>query len=841
MNTRKFFLSLLLLVTATFMSGVLAQSAEDAVKYGQLQEIQIPAAGKLGKYIKKKDPNVTALKISGELNAKDWDVLYSLPNVAYLDLQNVTNVASVYKFKDNQGYHVEVELSDGQILLNLPNTLKFLAVPQGAKNVLLPDDINYTFDMLVLGTGTVFIGYKGWYGKLQLNEEFGKDIKFTDIKVTATNSIQDANPKLIAFLKEHYARQNATTTSQCDPEWLNERIRKLEVEMGGNGIVSYVNSKFSQSIEGRINDYTNCKTLYIQGDGQYCNCDNIYPKEIVIQSTGDRILRQYTGNAKRVDLSDYSYIYAYAFKNSTVEIVNTGDKITEIPNGCFVSCENLKEVAMPSVKTIRSNAFYDCPQLRTISMPAIDYIEQYAFDSQNIALLSTIDYTYKVPADSLNIEIASFIGTGVKKIDLLAHPYAPNLTNTSTGYDYSKFYNKFQQEVICLIPNGSRKHRYNTGGWQELRVVEQGAKKSYAFRLDSIGSLKNYLTEDIVLNVDSLTLSGFMDETEFALIRQCKYLRYLDITNLFTFASVEVAKANLSKSIALARFVAALSNMQNDVTQAKYQNYEVDTETALRSEFSNKILQKLVPDKVSNEELDEIFGVGKIIPSDECYFPEGALEGLIFIEEIYFPNKLLSIQRQNLFIHKDINPFTGREAYDTRNYTRSIQRLKKVRLSNELHTLGDFLFADSPLEEINFPDSLKIVGFYCFKNCNLSKVDLSRTNISTYQFSRVSSHDGDIQYLIDTNSKGLPLFVFSGSPLQELRLPKKLTNVEWMGDQLSTSEKENEIVLYVYFKEPYCTAAQMAGAYGEIKEIHIPRGTKAAWRGYPNVIDDIDL
>ena len=27
----------------------------------------------------------------------------------------------------------------------------------------------------------------------------------------------------------------------------------------------------------------------------------------------------------------------------------------------------------------------------------------------------------------------------------------------------------------------------------------------------------------------------------------------------------------------------------------------------------------------------------------------------------------------------------------------------------------------------------------------------------------------------------------------------------------------------------------------KIKELHIPRGQKAAWRGYPNLIDDIDL
>ena len=70
---------------------MLAQSAEDAAKYGQLQEIQVPAAGKLGKFIKKADPNVMALKISGDFNEKDWELLYSLPNVAYLDLQDVHN------------------------------------------------------------------------------------------------------------------------------------------------------------------------------------------------------------------------------------------------------------------------------------------------------------------------------------------------------------------------------------------------------------------------------------------------------------------------------------------------------------------------------------------------------------------------------------------------------------------------------------------------------------------------------------------------------------------------------------------------------------------------------
>lgn len=813
MRTRRIIFSSLLLIVATMFNAVFAQSAEEAAKYGQLQEIQVPAAGKLGKYIKKKDSNVTAVKISGELNAKDWDVLFSLPNVAYLDLQNVTNVASVYKFKDNQGYHVEVEISEGQILLNLPNTLKFLAVPQGAKNVLLPDDINYTFDMLVLGTGTVFIGYKGWYGKLQLNEEFGKDIKFTDIKVTTTNSIQDANPTLIAFLKEHYARQNATTTSQCDPEWLNERIRKMEVEMGGNGIVGYVNSKFSQSIEGRINDYTNCKTLYIQGDGQYCNCDNIYPEEIVIQSTGDRILRQYTGNAKRVDLSDYSYIYAYAFKNSTVEIVNTGDKITIIPEYCFLGCKNLKKITMPAVNTIRSRAFQECSNLTTISIPSVELIEPNAFAGVDIQ--KDLNYTYKVPADVLNLDLSIFVNTGVKIVDLSEHPYAPDLSwNRDNGNKY-EYLPILQKNTMFLIPPGARSHRYNAGDWQTLRIKEIGAKTTYTCKLDSIGSLKHFITDDIAENIESLTLNGVMDETEFELIKKCKNLKYLDMSHCFTFASVEVAKNKAKAELAFAQLVALASGWDRQQKELQHANHEISTEQLQQAQVRDYFIQNSGIDDISMEDVDALFGNGKVIPNSECYFPDYALIGLWQLEEIKFPRKLLKLELKNLW---DKSKF----------YT----KLKKVTFSNELKFLGDHLFEDAAaLQEVNFPDSLQYVGVSCFRKAGLKKVDLSNTQIKFWS----ESAPKDATNMLFTDA-------FYNCPLTEFRSPIKAQYPKkWYEDQWIKNDKPNEVVMYMNMPEPFCNAEVLQGLLGRIKEIHIPRGMKAAWRGYPNVIDDIDL
>ncbi|MBQ3945542.1 MAG: hypothetical protein II670_08050, partial [Alphaproteobacteria bacterium] len=116
MNTKKLFLSLLLLVMATFMSGLFAQSAEEAAKYGQLQEIQVPAAGKLGKFIKKADPNATALKISGELNEKDLAILFSLPNITYLDLTDAQNIATTYEYKGKDGKQ-ELKIDEDEFML----------------------------------------------------------------------------------------------------------------------------------------------------------------------------------------------------------------------------------------------------------------------------------------------------------------------------------------------------------------------------------------------------------------------------------------------------------------------------------------------------------------------------------------------------------------------------------------------------------------------------------------------------------------------------------------------------------------------------------------------------
>lgn len=53
MRTRRVIVGSLLLIVATMFNAVFAQSAEEAAKYGQLKEVSVPAAGKLGNLSRK--------------------------------------------------------------------------------------------------------------------------------------------------------------------------------------------------------------------------------------------------------------------------------------------------------------------------------------------------------------------------------------------------------------------------------------------------------------------------------------------------------------------------------------------------------------------------------------------------------------------------------------------------------------------------------------------------------------------------------------------------------------------------------------------------------------------
>ena len=97
-----------------------------------------------------------------------------------------------------------------------------------------------------------------------------------------------------------------------------------------------------------------------------------------------RILRKYNSerDEKYVEIPDnITVIGEKAFFWSDVEKIYLPEGITEIENGAFTHCKNLKFINIPSTVTkIGDEAFYNCQSLQTIILPDnINYIGNRAF------------------------------------------------------------------------------------------------------------------------------------------------------------------------------------------------------------------------------------------------------------------------------------------------------------------------------------------------------------------------------------------------------------------------------------------------------------------------------
>ena len=784
------------------MSGVFAQSAKDAAKYGQLQEIQVPKAGKLGKFIKKADPNVTALKISGELDAKDFALLFTLPNIAYLDLTNIQLSTSYnqmrYEYKDGKEKKY-IDVFKNELLLMCPNTLKYLALPSKTTKLIIPDGYSYSLDMLVVD------GRYNITGTETSSGFSGSTTRYTPSSITfRCAKIRPAN-----YFRGRYGVEEDALTKKHSNRNRTGYLKRNEERN------KYDNS-FENDLSGQKRDRVH--VLYIPSKEalQWSVMEKFDPEEIVIESTGKKILNRYAGGSN-ADVSGYDEIREYAFANSSVVTVTLGNNIKKLPRGCF----------------------YNCKSLTSINMPSVEEFGEYALEGATSLALSE----YVLSANIQEIDVTS-LPSSVKVINLTQHKYPPTLNNYEpkkrvwkSGVIFTTDHTFMDlgalSDVEFIIPKGSFK-KYQIGNWKYLHITEDGAQDTYSFQLDSVGSLKNFLTEDIIPNVKKLTLKGVLGETDFELIRKCKNLQYLDISNCFTFEETQAAKERYSEQASFWKMVAAGVDASREMNQRKYDNWEISTEEAVQREAAARIAKSFLPETMTPEEMDRAFGKDRVIWRKECYFPEFAFEGLCWLEHIEFPQKFVAINKA-LFSSKA-----------------EMQHLTTIHFSEETALLGDFIFSGaSNLKEINIPRELMIIGRGCFKGCAIEKVDLTNTKIKFWVLTT--------REIMGVQSYGLTLDAFFDCPLKEFHSPKNIKAPEGCerlrdssieeryGESTSPVDKRlktnnsNLVKLYFYFEEPFCSAQHFENIYGKAKEIHIPRGMKAAWRGYSNLIDDIDL
>lgn len=165
-----------------------------------------------------------------------------------------------------------------------------------------------------------------------------------------------------------------------------------------------------------------------------------------------------------------------------------------------------------------------------------------------------------------------------------------------------------------------------------------------------------------------------------------------------------------------------------------------------------------------------------------CIIPKSGFRDWIFIKEIKLPLLL-----------ENVSGMSG------------CKFLEKVTIPHSAKRINNHTFANcKQLKEVNFPASLEYIGFEAFKGCTSLKImDLSNTKIE-----KIESVFRDVELELFYAPKNLKEFV---------DIPKIET-------------------AYFYTREA-------PGYTNDIKELHIPKGSRAGWSKYSinveKVIDDI--
>lgn len=215
---------------------------------------------------------------------------------------------------------------------------------------------------------------------------------------------------------------NAPNGAICIGDWLvaykkDEYTVDVHVHAGIKGIASsvFANDTLLYSIYlsevKYINEraFSGCSNLYdimfggltieYIGDYAFAYCTNLFDPIIMISAKeiGNRAFYG-CSSLPSIDCFNLEKLGRNAFERCTsVQVVNSLGKITEIPDYEFYRCSNLIRCEIPAtVETIGRDAFRDCTSLKKIIIPtSVDSIDTNAFEGNN-ALDTVIIASHKI-------------------------------------------------------------------------------------------------------------------------------------------------------------------------------------------------------------------------------------------------------------------------------------------------------------------------------------------------------------------------------------------------------------------------------------------------------------
>ena len=362
------------------------------------------------------------------------------------------------------------------------------------------------------------------------------------------------------------------------------------------------------------------------------------------------------------------------------------ERVTEIDGGVSFSDYSKTSISLSNLKYLSAcdQLFYDC-RIKTLNLPSIVSFDASALYGSRIKEVS-------LPASLRELTISQ--DNYVENVDTIRL-----LGSTPPQLTYPVNPSK-KQKVVFVVPDGAKKKYKNAPSWKGVIVQEVNGggatidpSKSYNIKVEKPGTILSYLPVDKLDEIEAITITGILYETDLKVLSDCKNLISVDLSNTYICFSPEALKekkANAEMFAGFARAMGAIADM-------KYDDFNMTTPDYVYA----KLFTKLVEEGANTKE-----------PEVKCIMPKGAFRNCLSLESIKFPTRCSVIEDKVCY---------------------GCSELKEVVLPPYLQEIntGAFAYCRS-LKGIKIPKTLTYIGWRtsyndpcAFGNSGIEVLDLS--------------------------------------------------------------------------------------------------------------------
>lgn len=421
-------------------------------------------------------------------------------------------------------------------------------------------------------------------------------------------------------------------------------------------------------------------------------------------------------NLKNIEMSRVQTIRFDAFEGcSSLEALQLPYGITSLEDAVFADCSSLKEINIPSsVTTICDWAFENCRSLTSITIPDnVTSIGKSAFGG-----CSNLKSLY-LPANIKTIGDAAFNGCGsLTRINAKMKDPVAIGEDTYTGLDYDK--------CELLVPEGSAEAYRQAAVWSNFNnitditvvVTDNAGLLQYMIEKND----KNYKN-----NITRLKVIGHINIYDIQCIREMAGC-WLEESGKKTDGNLQYLDLQEAKLVGSDIGINVYTNGSN-----QGENNTIECTAKIEpdgNDFSNLFRKVSKLNTVIMPEYLTTTGSGTFmdsplssitLPQNLTSIDDNAFNGCDGLRDISIPSGVTSIGKgafkgcglKEFTLPKQVNEITDEMFFNC--------SLQHIYLHDGLKSIGNYAFAISALKEINIPNSVAYIGDNCFQGCGLEK------------------------------------------------------------------------------------------------------------------------